>query len=157
MRKSRVPDEAASDPREIDISREAAATYSSEDQQHPLEHLLDRSFGPGASHWSSLRADATERLLFAFHHPFTLSRLIFEAEETEYDRTQEVRLDVSMDNGQTYQSVLIQEYNFSPQGSTFQHEDLRLTLNGVTHLSVTVVPNKRGTGVASLTTLRLFS
>jgi hypothetical protein len=51
----------------------------------------------------------------------------------------------------------VQEYTFSPQGATFQHEDLRLDLAAITHLRLTVVPNKGGSGVATLTSLRLFA
>jgi hypothetical protein len=66
-------------------------------------------------------------------------------------------VEVSTDHGRTYRQVLVQEYTFSPQGSTFQHEDLRLGLSEITHLSLTIVPDKGGSGVASLTSLRLFA
>jgi hypothetical protein len=49
--------------------------------------------------------------------------------------------------------VLAQDYTFSPHGATFQHEDLRLDLPAVTHLRLTIVPNKGGQGVATLTSL----
>src|ERR1700730_16414692 len=52
---------------------------------------------------------------------------------------------------------IVQESNFSPQGAIFQHEELRLELPAVTHLSLTIVPNKSGSGVATLTALRLFA
>jgi hypothetical protein len=82
---------------------------------------------------------------------------VYEVEETERERTQEVRVEASTDGGQTYRQVLVQEYTFSPHGATFQREDLRLDLRGVDRLRLTVVPNKRGTGTATLTTLRLFT
>jgi hypothetical protein len=40
--------------------------------------------------------------------------------------------------------VLVQEYTFSPQGATFQHEEVRMDLSAITHLSLTIVPNKSG-------------
>jgi hypothetical protein len=40
----------------------------------------------------------------------------------------------------------MQDYTFSPQGATFQHEDLRLDLAAMTHLKLTIVPNKPGSG-----------
>jgi hypothetical protein len=64
---------------------------------------------------------------------------------------------VSLDHGRTYNQVLVQEYTFSPQGATFQHEELRLELPAITHLSLTIVPNKSGSGLATLTSLRLFA
>jgi hypothetical protein len=92
-----------------------------------------------------------------FDHSQPISRLVYEVEECWQERTQEVRVEVSTDRGRTYRQVLVQEYTFSPQGSTFQREDLRLDLPEVTHLSLTIVPNKGGSGVASLTSLRLFA
>jgi hypothetical protein len=53
--------------------------------------------------------------------------------------------------------VLVQEYTFSPQGATFQHEELRLDLSAISHLSLTIVPNKSGSSVATLTSLRLLA
>jgi hypothetical protein len=144
-------------PGEIDIAREAAIAYSSEDPDHPLEHLIDRHFGRGGTRWAGARQDATERIVLEFDHPQRISRLVYEVEERLQERTQEVRVEVSTDHGRSYRQVLVQEYTFSPQGATFQHEDLRLDLAAITHLSLTVVPNKGGSGVATLTSLRLFA
>jgi hypothetical protein len=63
----------------------------------------------------------------------------------------------SDDGGRTYRQILVQEYNFSPRGATFQREDQRIDLRQVTHLRLTVVPNKSGSGPATLTALRLFA
>jgi hypothetical protein len=144
-------------PGEIDIASHASLVYSSEDPDHPLENLIDRHFGRGATRWTSARQDATERIVLEFDHSQPISRLVYEVEECWQERTQEVRVEVSTDRGRTYRQVLVQEYTFSPQGSTFQREDLRLDLPEVTHLSLTIVPNKGGSGVASLTSLRLFA
>jgi hypothetical protein len=83
--------------------------------------------------------------------------LVYEVEETMRERTQEVRVEASDDGGRTYRQILIQEYNFSPRGATFQREDQRVDLRQVTHLRLAVVPNKSGSGPATLTTLRLFA
>jgi hypothetical protein len=144
-------------PGEIDIASHASLVYSSEDQNHPLEHLIDRHFGPGATRWASAREDATEHIVLEFDRAQPISRLVYEVEECQQERTQEVRVEVSTDQGRTYHQVRVQEYTFSPQGATFQHEDLRLDLPEITHLSLTIVPNKGGSGVASLTSLRLFA
>ena len=71
--------------------------------------------------------------------------------------SQEVRVEVSDDGGRTYRQILVQEYNFSPRGATYQREEQRLDLPRVTHLRLTIVPNKSGSGTASLTALRLFA
>jgi len=142
---------------EIDIPACATIAYSSEDPAHPIENLLDARSGPGGTRWLSARPDATERILVEFDRPQTISRLVYEVEETMRDRTQEVRVEVSDKGSHAYRQILVQEYNFSPRGATFQREDQRVDLRGVTHLRLTIVPNKNGSGPASLTTLHLFA
>ena len=112
---------------------------------------------PEARVWTSARPDTIERIVVEFDRPQTISRLVYEVEETMRERTQEVSAEVSDDGGRAYRQILVQEYNFSPRGATFQHEEQRLNLHGVTHLRLTVVPNKSGSGTASLTALRLFA
>jgi hypothetical protein len=142
---------------EIDIATCATVAYSSEDPAYPIENLLDERSGPGGTRWLSARPDATERILVEFDQPQTISRLVYEVEETMRDRTQEIRVEVSDQGSHAYRQILLQEYNFSPRGATFQREDQRVDLRGVTHLRLTIVPNKNGSGPASLTTLRLFA
>jgi hypothetical protein len=91
-----------------------------------------------------------------FDRPQAISRLVYEVEETMRERTQEVRVEVSEDGGRSYRQILVQEYNFSPGGATYQREEQRVNLRQVTHLRLTIVPNKSGSGTATLTTLRLF-
>jgi F5/8 type C domain len=147
----------AQDPGEIDLARVAQFAYSSEDPEHPLEHLIDGHAGRGGTRWASARPNATEQIVLELDHPQRISRLIYEVEECWQERTQEVRVEVSADRGRTYRQILAQDYTFSPRGATFQHEELQLDLPAVTHLRLTIVPNKGGTGVATLTSLRLFT
>jgi hypothetical protein len=141
---------------EVDITSCATIAYSSEDPAHPVEHLLDGRSGPGATRWISARPDAIEQIVVEFDRPQTISRLVYEAEEALRERTQEVRVEVSDDGGRTYRQVLVQEYTFSPRGATYQREEQRLNLNQLSHLRLTIVPNKAGSGTATLTSLRLF-
>jgi hypothetical protein len=142
---------------EIDIAGCATIAYSSEDPAHPVEHLLDGRSGPGATRWISARPDATEQIVVEFDRPQAISRLVYEVEEAMRERTQEVRVEVSEDGGRTYRQVLVQEYTFSPAGATYQREEQRLNLRQVSHLRLTIVPNKNGSGAATLTSLRLFA
>jgi hypothetical protein len=148
---------SSGEPGEIDLASQAMVAYSSEASAHPVEHLIDGHCGPDATRWASDRPDTTERIVFEFDRPQNITRLVYEAEECFEERTQEVRIEVSSDHGRTYRQVLAQGYNFSPAGATFQHEDLRFDLSEITHLRLTVVPNKIGSGVATLTCLRLFA
>jgi hypothetical protein len=142
---------------EIDIVGCATVSYSSEDPAYPVDDLFDGQSGPGATRWMGARADTIERIVLEFDRPQTISRLVYEAEEPARERTQQVRIEVSEDGGRSYRQILVQEYNFSPGGATYQREELRFNLHGVTHLSLTIVPNKSGSGTATLTALRLFT
>lgn len=138
---------------EIDIGRRATIHYSSEDPANPIEHLFD---GRPDSRWSGAGPDATEMLVVEFDRPEEVSRLVYEVAEVERERTQELRVEISEDGGRSYRQILVQEYNFSPGGATFERQDLRFERRRATHLRLTVVPNKRGSGIATLTTLRVF-
>ena len=65
--------------------------------------------------------------------------------------------EVSEDGDRSYRQILVQEYNFSPGGATYQREEQRFNLRQVNHLRLTIVPNKSGSGTATLTALRLFA
>ena len=138
------------------IASLATFTCSSEHPDFPLEHLVDGRNGPGGTRWASAQFDVTEYIQLEFDPVQRISRLIYEVEECAQERTQQVSVEVSNDHGKTYRHVLIQGYTFSPQGATFQHENLQLDLTAVTHLRLTVVPNKGGSGLATLTSLQLF-
>jgi F5/8 type C domain len=142
---------------ELDVVSCATIGFSSEDSAHPVEHLFDGSSGPGATRWTAACPDRIEQILVEFDSPQTLSRLLYEVEEAERERTQEVRVEVSEDGGRSYRQILDQEYNFSPAGATYQREEQRFRLNQVSHLRLTIVPNKNGSGAATLTALRLFA
>ena len=142
---------------EIDIAGGATVAYSSEDPAHPVEHLLDGNSGPGATRWISARPGTIEHLVVEFDQPQAISRLVYEVEEAERERIQEVRVEVSEDGGRTYRQILVQEYTFSPGGATYQREEQRFNPLPVSHLRLTIVPNKNGSGTATLTTVRLYA
>jgi len=159
LRKRRLnqPTEPDDDSAPLNLASVATIDYSSEDPAHPVEHLVDEHTGPGGSYWAAAQADTTEQLVLAFDQPQSVTRLVYEVEETQHERTQEVHVEASADAGRSYRRVLVQEYTFSPRGSTWQRENLRLDLHDLTHLRLTVVPNKYGSGVAALTSLRLYA
>jgi hypothetical protein len=142
---------------ELNVAAGATIAYSSEEPAHPVDCMFDGRDGPGGTFWESARENTTETLLIEFDHRQIISRLIFEAEERERERTQEVRLEASSDGGDSFRQLLNQEFVFSPRGATFQREDLRIGLVDISHLRLTIVPNKNGSGRAKLTSLRLFA
>src|SRR3984893_1741936 len=116
IRKRPLEADAATSARaagEIDIAGGATIAYSSEDPAHPVEHMLDGQSGPGATRWMSARPDTIEHIVIECDRPQTISRLVYEVEETRRERTQEVRVEASEDGGRSYRQILVQEYNFS--------------------------------------------
>ena len=144
-------------PGEIDVASLAIFGYTSEDPDHPLEHLIDGCRGRGGTRWASARPNTTERIELEFEPAQQISCVMYEVEESCEERTQEVRVVVSTDYGCTYHQLLTQDYTFSPRGATFQREELELELRPITHLNLTIIPNKGGSGVATLTSLRLLA
>jgi F5/8 type C domain len=142
---------------EIDIAGSATIAYSSENSSHPVELLLDGRSGPGATRWISARPDTIEHMIVEFDQPQAISRLVYEVEEAERERTQEVRVEASEDGGRTYRQILVHEFTFSLGGATSQREDQRFNLHQISHLRFTISPNKSGSGTATLTALRLFA
>jgi len=159
LRKRRLEarEDEAPDSGPLDIAGLATIAYSSEDPNHPVEHLLRMPTGRGDSGWAATQADTTEQLVLEFDRPQSIGRLVYEVQEVERERTQEVHVEASTDAGRIYHRVVVQECTFSPGGARFEHEDLRLELHDLTHLRLTIVPNKRGSGAASLTSLRVFA
>lgn len=159
LRKRRLnqPNEPDDEPAPLNLARVATIDYSSEDPAHAVENLVDDRPGPGGSYWAAAQADTIEQLVLVFDQPQSVTRVVYEVEETERERTQEVHVETSTDADRTYRRVLVQEYTFCPYGWTFQREDQRFDLHGLTHLRLTVVPNKGGSGVATLTSLRVYA
>lgn len=141
----------------VDVASLASFRFSSEDPNHPLDHLIDGCCGRGGTRWAGAQADTTECIELEFDPAQEISRLIYEVEESRVERTQQVRVEISTDRGRIYRQVLAQDFNFSPHGATFQREEIGLDAGPVTHVKLTIVPSKGGSGVATLTSLQLFT
>ena len=143
------------EPGEKDIAALATVGVTSEAAEYPIDHAFDSHRGPGGSRWVA-GAPGPQRLLLTFDAPQTLRRLRLEVEERDVSRTQELQVAISRDGGQTYQTLLRQEYTFSPPGTTFEREEWSVPAEGVTHLQLVIKPDKGGASYhATLTTLAL--
>jgi hypothetical protein len=79
-----------------------------------------------------------------------------EVEEREVTRTQEVLLASSTDGGLTYRELVRQEFNFSPDGATWEQENWTIHSDHVTHVKLVIKPDKgRRNCYATLTSLVL--
>jgi len=143
------------EPGEKDIAALATVGVTSEATDYPIDHAFDSHRGPGGSRWIA-GAPGPQRLLLTFDAPQTLRRLRLEVEEHEVSRTQDLQVAISRDGGHTYQTLLRQEYTFSPPGTTFECEEWAIPVEGVTHLQLVITPDKGGAPCyATLTTLAL--
>jgi hypothetical protein len=138
-----APNLAVPEPGEIDIVATATVLVTSEDPAHPIEHVFDHQRGLGGSRWVASEP-GEQTLVLAFDTPQTLHQIIVEAEEPDVSRTQELRLSMSYDGGQTYREWRRQDYTFSPPGTTFEREAWVVRAEGVTHLHLWLKPDKGG-------------
>ena len=145
----------AAQPGDKDIAALASVMVSSEAENHPIDNAFDRQRGPGGSRWVA-EEPGDQTLIVAFDTRQTLRKVCLEVEEQDVSRGQEVQLAISCDDGQTYRELLRQEYNFSPDGATFEREEWAVNADGVTHVRLWIRPDKGGRPCrASLTSLVL--
>ena len=141
--------------REIPVLAVATIVVTSEAEGHPITCVFDEERGPGASQWIAAEP-GDQKLIIAFHQPQTIRQITMEIEEREVNRTQEVQLALSDDGGKTYRELLRQEFNFSPEGTTWECEDWAVEEVNVTHLRLLIKPDKgRKDLFAKLTSLVL--
>lgn len=153
------PDPA--DPRTTDergcmhIPALATVLVTSEAAEHPVDCLFDGHDGRGGTRWVAA-VDGEQALILAFDTPQTIQEVGLETEESQASRTQVLTLSLSQDGGRTYREVLRQEFNFSPPGTTFERERWTVPATMVSHLRITIRPDKGGKlGRASLTSLTI--
>ncbi len=130
----------------------ATAEVTSEEATRPVENAL--LIGKASGWRSALPGTQTIRLIF--DTPQALHRIHLLFVEPDIERAQEFVLRWSGDGGKTYRDVVRQQWNFNPRGSAQEAEDYTVELSGVTHLELTIVPNRSGGDArATLEQLRL--
>jgi hypothetical protein len=140
---------------EKDIATIATVLVTSEDPDHPIDHVFDDQRGPGASRWIAGES-GEQTVILAFDAPQTIQKVLVEINEPDISRTQEMEVSVSTDGGRTYRELVRQEYTFSPPGTSREHEEWTFNAAGVSHLRLRIKPDKGGkTCRATLTTLAL--
>jgi hypothetical protein len=141
---------------ELPISEVATVWVTSEATDHPIDHIFDMHRGRGGSRWVA-QTPGEQMLVLSFDTPQTIRSVVLEIEEPEVTRTQELSLQASFDGGKTYGELLRQEFTFSPPSTTFEREQWNLSLEQVTHLRLTIKPDKgRGDCFATITSLVLY-
>ena len=156
MRKQILPLQGPAESGAIDVPSLATVYVTSEDGAHPIDLAFDGRHGQGATHWLAEQA-GPQQIMIAFDHPQTIQKVVIETEEREATRTQEMTLSISKDGGRTYRDVHRQEFNFSPDGATWEREEWTLAEQAVTHVRLGIKPDKGGRASrAALTTFAVF-
>jgi F5/8 type C domain-containing protein len=139
----------------LDIPELATILLTSEDPDHPIDHIFNKQQNPGGRRW--IAADPGEQyLILDFDKPQNLRLIVLEIEEPERNRSQDLTLSVSTDGGRTYHEIIRQEFNFSPPGTSYEKEQWAIAEQRVTHLCLRIVPDKHGgEGRASISSLVL--
>jgi hypothetical protein len=139
----------------IPIASLATVFISSEETDHPIENAFDQHRGPGGTRWVA-GEDGEQTVILAFDTPQPIGQVAVEFEERDVYRTQEIQVAVSNDGGVTYREVCRQEFNFSPDSTTFEREEWAITRKDITHLRLWIKPDKGGKACrATLTSLSL--
>ena len=136
----------------LDIEKIAIVEVSSEDIDYPIEAAL---ISDKISGWRAADSGKqTIRLIFDNSQQIEWIKLSFE--ESDVERTQEYVLRWSSDNDVTFQEIIRQQWNFSPEGSRSQIEDYHVQLTSVTVLELIITPDiGERNRVATLKQLRL--
>jgi hypothetical protein len=141
-----------SDQKWLDIEKIAVVEVTSEEEAFPIESALL----PGkASGWRAL-GQGKQVIRLLFDNPQRLQWISLKFEELQIERTQEYVLRWSPDGGQSYQEIIRQQWNFSPEGATSEIEDYQVELPAVTIFELSIDPDiSEGNTFASLKELRL--
>lgn len=140
---------------EIPIDALATVFVSSEESDYPIDCAFDRQRGPGGTRWVA-GENGEQVVILAFDTPQTIDQVAIEIEECDVYRTQETQLAVSKDGGMTYRELRRQEFNFSPDSTTFEREEWTISEHGITHVRLWIKPDKGGKDCrATLTSLSL--
>lgn len=142
--------------RKLPLVSLAEVQASSEADAHPILLAFDDGTGPGGTYWKA--GDPGEQTItVTFREPCTLAQITMEVEEREVARTQEVQLSLSANGGQAYHQLVRQEYNFSPQGATWEKETWKVPHDQITNVRLVIKPDKGRTDCyATLASLGLW-
>jgi hypothetical protein len=121
----------------LDLPEIASVEISSEDAEHPFERALDREKSGG---WRAAEP-GPQVIRLSFDHPQSIRRIRLEFREEGKERSQEIAVFVTSEDGQRRQ-VVRQQWTFSPGGSTIEVEDYSVDLPAVLSLELDIDPGR---------------
>lgn len=136
----------------LNLEQIATVEVSSEDPGFPVESV----FGPGnGSGWRAAQP-GEQHIHIIFDEPVTLRRIQLQFREPERERMQQFTLRWAPAKGGQVLEIVRQQWNFSPAGSTTEHEDYVVALDGVAVLELAIQPDVgRQEAVATLHSWRV--
>lgn len=136
----------------LDLAALSDVEVSSENPDYPIEAALLPGFEQG---WrAGTPGQQSIRLLFKQPQHIQTVKIAFT--ESHVARTQQYVLRISQDNGESFQEIVRQQWNFSPNGSTSAAETHRLTAAGVDIVELLINPDIANPNVfATLQSLRV--
>jgi hypothetical protein len=141
MRKSIIPTLAGNAlPLEgewLNIENTARVEVTSENPDFPIEAVFRSASGPG---WRAAE-EGQQMIRIGFDEPRSIHRIQLQFREEQVERTQEFTLRWADAPGGDFREIVRQQWNFSPQGSTREIEDYRVSLPSVSTLELTIKPD----------------
>jgi hypothetical protein len=131
----------------IDLTTLARLEITSEDPEHPIEFALNAD----SKFWRAAE-DGEQTIRVLFDAPQNISRISLLFEENAVSRTQQFSLSWQR-AGEASVELVRQQFNFSPPGTTQEHEDYKFSLEQVSVLELVITPDVGKPARASLTHL----
>jgi len=128
--------------------RVAEVAVTSEDPDHPVDRML-----AGGPEWRAAEP-GEQTMRVTFDEPRNVSRIFLRFVEKKLERTQELGIQWSGEDGKSFHHLLRQQWNFSPHGSTEEVEDCHVKLSAVSAIELTIRPG-RPDAIASLAEFKL--
>lgn len=136
----------------LNLEEIVTVELTSEDANYPIESAL---LTKQKSQWrAATSGKQTIRLLF--DHPQQIKKISLSFQESHLERTQEYVLRYLSENETSFQEIVRQQWNFSPEGNTIEEEEHQVDLHNVTELELIIIPDiNGGEARASLIQLQL--
>jgi len=131
----------------MDLATLARLEITSEDPEHPIEFALNAD----SKFWRAAE-DGEQTIRVLFDAPQNISRISLLFEENSVSRTQQFSLSWQR-AGEASVELVRQQFNFSPPGTTQEHEDYKFSLEQVSVLKLVIIPDVSKPARASLTHL----
>jgi hypothetical protein len=147
-----LPSNEELNSRWLDLEVLTEVEVTSEDKGYPIEGALL----PNQSRGWIAGIPGKQIIRLNFNQTQTIKHIHLYFLETDLVRTQEYGLRCSHDNGLTFEVIVRQQWNFSPDGSNKEVEDHLVALSNVSVLELIITPDITNENVfGSLEQLRL--